>query len=337
MKMSIFSVQDHYPSQPRTLGQLYSQVLEQARRAEQLGYDTFWVAEHHFHEYGAVPNPAVFLAALSQQTSRLRLGTAISILTFHNPLTVAENYALVDQLSQGRLALGVGSGYLKHEFDGYGVDPAAKRERFDENLMLVERLLRGERVTHGGRFNTIRGVRLNVQPVQDPVPLYVAILRREAAYHVGRQGRRMLFVPYAAVDDFEEIGQMMQDYRRGLAEAGIEDAAGMAAVALHTHVAPTDEAARERAAHAFDLYVDTRLYARKQVYDDIIASGLSLFGSPRTVAGKLERLAAMGLDHVMSLHNFGLMPQDLVLDSMRRLMEQAVPLSGVARGGVPAV
>ena len=108
MKMSIFSVQDHYPSAPR-LGQLYGQVLEQARQAERLGYDTFWVAEHHFHEYGAVPNPAVFLAALSQQTRRLRLGTAISILTFHNPLTVAENYALVDQLSQGRLSLGVGS------------------------------------------------------------------------------------------------------------------------------------------------------------------------------------------------------------------------------------
>ena len=163
-------------------------MLDQARQAERLGYDTFWVAEHHFHEYGAVPNPAVFLAALSQQTRRLRLGTAISILTFHNPLTVAENYALVDQLSQGRLSLGVGSGYLKHEFEGYDVDPAIKRERFDENLMLVERLLAGERVTHESRHNTIREVRINVQPVQQPVPVYVAILRREAAYHVGRQG-----------------------------------------------------------------------------------------------------------------------------------------------------
>ena len=305
-------------------------MLDQARQAERLGYDTFWVAEHHFHEYGAVPNPAVFLAALSQQTRRLRLGTAISILTFHNPLTVAENYALVDQLSQGRLSLGVGSGYLKHEFEGYDVDPAIKRERFGENLMLVERLLAGERVTHESRHNTIREVRINVQPVQQPVPVYVAILRREAAYHVGRQGRRMLFVPYAAVDSFEEIGLMMQDYRRGLAEAGIEDASGMAAVALHTHVAPTDALARERAASAFDLYVDTRLYARKQVYADIIASGLSLFGSPRTVADKLARLADMGLDHVMSLHNFGLLSQDLVLDSMRGLMEEAMPLSGVA-------
>ena len=75
---------------------------------------------------------------------------------------------------------------------------------------------------------------------------------------------------------------------------------------------------------------DTRPAARKQVYADIIASGLSLFGSPRTVADKLARLADMGLDHVMSLHNFGLLSQDLVLDSMRGLMEEAMPLSGVA-------
>ncbi|WP_165731082.1 LLM class flavin-dependent oxidoreductase, partial [Enterobacter hormaechei] len=142
--------------------QLYADVIAQARHAEALGYDTFWVAEHHFHEYGAVPNPAVFLSHLAAQTQRLRLGTAISILTFHHPATVAENYAMVDALSGGRLSLGVGSGYLKHEFEGYDVDPAIKRERFDEALMLVERLLAGERVHHAGQFHTLRDVRLNV-------------------------------------------------------------------------------------------------------------------------------------------------------------------------------
>ena len=86
MKLSIFSVQDHYPDRPRSLPQLYADVIAQARHAEALGYDTFWVAEHHFHEYGAVPNPAVFLSHLAAQTQRLRLGTAISILTFHHPI-----------------------------------------------------------------------------------------------------------------------------------------------------------------------------------------------------------------------------------------------------------
>ena len=305
-------------------------MLDQARQAERLGYDTFWVAEHHFHEYGAVPNPAVFLAALSQQTRRLRLGTAISILTFHNPLTVAENYALVDQLSQGRLSLGVGSGYLKHEFEGYDVDPAIKRERFGENLMLVERLLAGERVTHESRHNTIREVRINVQPVQQPVPVCVAILRREACLSRGSPG-----APHA-VRALRGGGQLRGNRPD---DAGLPARAGRGGHRRRVrhggggaaHPCRPDRRAGARArASAFDLYVDTRLYARKQVYADIIASGLSLFGSPRTVADKLARLADMGLDHVMSLHNFGLLSQDLVLDSMRGLMEEAMPLSGVA-------
>src|SRR5436190_16431327 len=119
MRMSIFSVVDHYPSRERTVARLYAELIAQAELAEQLGYDTFWLAEHHFHEYGAVPNPAVMLSAIAQRTKTLKLGTAISILTFHNPLTVAESYAMVDVLSGGRLMYGVGSGYLGHEFAGY--------------------------------------------------------------------------------------------------------------------------------------------------------------------------------------------------------------------------
>ncbi len=82
MKLSIFSVQDHYPDRPRSLPQLYADVIAQARHAEALGYDTFWVAEHHFHEYGAVPNPAVFLSHLAAQTQRVRLGSAIASLSY---------------------------------------------------------------------------------------------------------------------------------------------------------------------------------------------------------------------------------------------------------------
>src|SRR3979409_730911 len=102
MKMPFIALQDHYPSPSRTVSQLYQEILVQAELADALGYDTFWVAEHHFHEYGAVPNPAVMLASIAQRTKRLRLGTAISILTFHNPLTVAESYARVAILSGGR-------------------------------------------------------------------------------------------------------------------------------------------------------------------------------------------------------------------------------------------
>ena len=290
MRMSIFSVQDHHPNGARTVPELYAEIIAQAELADRLGYDTFWVAEHHFHEYGVVPNPAVMLAALAQRTTRLKLGSAISILTFHNPLTVAENYAMVDVLSGGRLVYGVGSGYLAHEFAGYAIDPAEKRDRFDENLRIVTRLLAGERLSFEGRFNKIDKVQLNVLPLQKNVPVYVAALRREAAYFVGKQGLNLLTVPYATVECFADIEELVRDYQKGRAESDAPATENNAVVTLHTHVAESDAKARANAEKAFNLYVATRLYAKKSTYDDAMRNGLHLFGSVETVTDKLVDL-----------------------------------------------
>lgn len=334
MRMSIFSVQDHYPAGPRSVQQLYGEIIAQAELADRISYDTFWVAEHHFHEYGVVPNPAVMLSSLAQRTTRLRLGTAISILTFHNPLTVAENYAMIDVLSGGRLVYGVGSGYLSHEFAGFAVDPAEKRDRFDENLSVVRRLLAGERVTNKGKFQTIDAVALNVRPLQTEVPIYVAVLRKEAAYHVGKQGNNLMCVPYASVDGFDEIGDLVADYRRGRNEHGGVPVDDDAVVTLHAHVADSDEQARRNAEKAFNLYVDTRLYAKKSTYDDAMRNGVHLFGSVETVADKLVALHGMGVRHVSALQNFGMMAQPLVHESMERMMREVMP-KVAARIGAP--
>ncbi len=339
MKLSIFSVQDHYPSGARTVPQLYGEIIAQAELADKLGYDTFWVAEHHFHEYGVVPNPAVMLSTLAQRTSRLKLGTAISILTFHNPLTVAESYAMVDVLSGGRLVYGVGSGYLPHEFAGYAVDPAEKRDRFDENLSIVRRLLAGERVTAKGKFAHVDAVALNVRPIQRQVPIYVAVLRREASFHIGKQGNNLMCVPYASLDSFDQIGDLLVEYRRGKSESdkadiGLPPTDDDAVVTLHTHVAETDAQARRDAEEAFNLYVDTRLYARKSTYDDAMKNGLHLFGSVETVTDKLVALHRMGVRNVSTLHNFGLLPQPVVRASMERLMREVLPRLN-ARVGEP--
>src|SRR5690349_5223023 len=130
MRFSGFSVTDHYPGLPRTVGAFYREILDEVVLAEDLGFDSYFVAEHHFHEYGVVSSPATFLAAAATRTTRIGLGSAVSILPFHNPLTLAEDYAMVDHLSDGRLRMGIGSGYLKHEFDGYGLGPEEKRFRF---------------------------------------------------------------------------------------------------------------------------------------------------------------------------------------------------------------
>ncbi len=326
MRYSIFSVQDHYPDRERTITAYYEEMLQQCVLAEELGYDTYFVAEHHFHPYGVFPNPAVALAAAAERTGRIRLGTAVSVLPFRNPLLVAEDYAMLDQLSGGRVVLGVGSGYLAHEFEALGIDPRDKRAQFDEALDILRRALAGEEVTVDGRFHRFDGVAINVPPVQRPTPpIYVAVLRKEAIYHVGRQGNPVMNIPYASVDRFEEIEPMVAEYFRGRREAGLETGPEDLLLAFHAHVAESDEAARRDAAEAFDLYVATRLYAKSQVYDDIIRSGLALFGSVETVVDKLEKLYRMGLRHVLLLQNFGLLDHRLVCRSMERFAREVMP------------
>lgn len=333
LRLSFFTVQDHYPDRPRSVPELYNAVLSLAEHAEALGYDTFFSAEHHFHEYGVVPNPAVLLGAIAQRTRRLRLGSAIATLPFHNPINVAEAYAMVDVLSGGRLVLGVGSGYLKHEFAGYGIDGAEKRERFDEGLAILRRLLAGERVNYIGKHHRLADVSLNVVPSR-PIPIYVAVLNKDALYHVGRQGNDVMCVPYASVDRLDDVAGMVTSYQHGRREMGL-DAARTGLWTFHTHVAESDEQCRREAEEPFDLYVATRLYAKRQTYDDIWASELALFGSVERVADKLVRLYEMGIRHVVALQNFGLMPQDRVRAGMQLLAREALPraLQRIAQRG----
>jgi alkanesulfonate monooxygenase SsuD/methylene tetrahydromethanopterin reductase-like flavin-dependent oxidoreductase (luciferase family) len=325
VRYSIFSVNDHHPRLPRTVPQLYAQVMRQCELAERLGYDTFFCAEHHFHEYGVVPDPAVMLSALAQRTSTIRLGTAISILTFHDPRRIAETYAMVDLMSGGRLVFGVGSGYLAHEFAGYGVDPKEKRDRFNERLEIVKRLLAGE---------TVGKAVLNVAPHEGRVPpIYVAVLARDAAFHVGRQGNRIFTVPYASCKDFDDIGAMLAEYRKGRAEAELARDDDDHVFTLHTHVAASYAVARAQAKAAYDLYVDTRLYAKKHVYEDILANGICLFGSVATVAQKMRRLHAMGIRHVATMHNFGALDPAIVERSMTLFAREVMPQLMSAKTG----
>ena len=123
--------------------EVYRARMDECVLAEELGFDAIFLAEHAFSEHGR-PSPAVSLGHLSARTSRIRLGTAVSVLTWHNPVEVAQDYATVDVLSGGRLDFGIGRGGRKHEFDGYGVDWLTSPERYLEALKIVLKAWEGE-------------------------------------------------------------------------------------------------------------------------------------------------------------------------------------------------
>ncbi len=234
---------------------------------------------------------------------------------------------MVDMMSGGRLVFGVGSGYLAHEFVGYGSDPKEKRDRFNENLDIVKRLMAGETLAYKGKFSKSEKVVLNVLPHEGRVPpIYVAVLAREAAYHVGKQKNRIFTVPYASCKDFADIGTMLAEYRKGRAEAGLQADDDDHVFTLHTLCRQERRggAGRRRKA-AYDLYVDTRLYAKKHVYEDIIANGICLFGSVETVAEKMCQLHEMGIRHVATIHNFGALAPGPVERSMTLFAREVMP------------
>ena len=333
MRFSILSVHDHYPNEKRSVNEHYRETLENIVLAEELGFESFWVAEHHFHEYGTIPNPAVLLAAASQRTTKIGLGVAISVLPFRNPLQAAEDYSMLDNLSNGRLLLGVGSGYLGHEFSGFGVDQSKKREHFDENFFVLKKALLGEKISYSGDYNTIDSVRINVPTVKKGgPPIYIAALKKEVAYYIGKQGHCMLGIPYATVEHVNELKDVIIEYKRGWGETFPRLEPPAVNFAFHAHVAETDDDARKGGEEPFDYYVRTRLYGKSSGWEEICGRGYCVFGGINTCVNRLHEMAALGIEHVSLLMDFGYMGQEKTQKSMRIMAEKVIPK--VSQGSV---
>src|SRR5205085_7812588 len=139
--------------------------LEQIVWTEELGFDSIWLTEHHFIEYGLSVSPALLATAAASRTRRVRIGLAAAILPFHDPIRLAEQMALVDIISGGRLDVGVGRGNRPAEFTGYRVPQVESRERFDEAVHIMTRAWTEERFAFDGRFFKIPEVRVIPKPV----------------------------------------------------------------------------------------------------------------------------------------------------------------------------
>lgn len=327
MRLGLFSVVDHYPAEMgRSTGEFYAELLEQAEAAEEWGFDSFWVAEHHFHEYGAVPRPPILLSAMAQRTRRIRLGSGVVVLPFDHPLRVAEDYAMVDVLSAGRLNLGVGSGYLKHEYAGFGVDPEDKRARFDEALEVLLRAWTGERVSYAGAHVEVHDVRLNVLPVQEPrPPVWVATLRTDGGARVGARRLPAMFIPYASAETLPQMTAGLRDYRAAFVAAGgrLEDAT--APFGFHTYCAESTADARAEARPHMERYVRTRLYAVQRSFETLLEQDVVAIGDPDEILRVARRYEAAGFTHFLAIANFGGLPHKRVLRSMELMARHVLP------------
>lgn len=325
MRLGAFTVVDTDPDAADPASDRVREVAALAETAERAGLSGLWVAEHHFRGGGGCPSPAVLLAACGARTSRLRLGSLVSVLPFHRPVDIAEEYALLDRLLGGRLNLGVGSGYLASEFEGFGLDPTSKRELFDRSLATVLEALAGNEFRAGPEGSP--PVRLNVLPVQQPhPPIWIAAQRREAIPHVAARGVGLALIPYATVGGLAELGEAVSAYRRALPPG----APGSVLAAVHVYAGARPDLAR----HAFRNYLESRLRTHSTFFEQkargapegtspeaLERADLALFGSPEEVARRLSGYAALGLDEVLGIFDFGGLPTAEVARSMTSLAD----------------
>jgi len=317
LKLGIFCALDHHPDLGATPRDDYRRAIDEACHAERLGLESFWVTEHHFASYGIAPEPSVLLAAVAERTRHLRLGSAMAILPFDHPLRTAERYALLDQLSGGRLEFGVGSGYLQHEFAGFGIDPARRRERFDDALAVIRRAWAGGPVRHVGRCFQIEAPALSVLPLQPGgPPIHVGVTSPAAAPFVGRQGFGLATVPYIALHTCEELAREIAAYRQALPPG---TKGGVTAV-FHCFCGDCDDDLDYgEAERALERYLRTRVVPGARYGGGPVSRDFVLFGGMGELAMRLAALAAMGVDRALLLTTFGGISRAATAASMERI------------------
>ncbi len=154
----------------RSFVDLYRETFRQIERAEELGFNTIWFTEHHFTDDGYLPALMPMAAAVAARTSRLKVGTYVLLAPFYHPLKLAEESAVVDMISNGRLRLGLGQGYALEEFAGFGVKRSERLGRTIETIEILKRAWTGERFSYQGKYHSFSDVRILPKPVSQPHP-----------------------------------------------------------------------------------------------------------------------------------------------------------------------
>jgi probable F420-dependent oxidoreductase len=203
--------------------ELFAALLDQIAYAEQLGFDSIWITEHHFVEDGYTPAPLTLLAAIAARTTRVELSTDILLLPFYHAVRLAEEAATVDILSNGRLMLGLGMGYRDEEYAAYGLQRRERVRRTEEAIAVLRGAWGAEPFSYQGRYYQLDGVNVTPKPVQQPhPPLWLAATSEPAARRAARLGlhllpqhdRRLAYEPW--LDELSRLGKNPADYRIGL-------------------------------------------------------------------------------------------------------------------------
>ena len=315
--------------------QLYARMLEQIQLADDLGYESVWLTEHHFDVYGGtVPNPAVLGASIAARTRRIRIGTAVTVLPLHNPLTVAEDFAMLDVISGGRVDFGIGRGSVQREAQEYGaLETSAALTA--EACEVILRLWREERVEHSGTYFHVNGLQLLPRPIQQPhPPVWVGASRTPDTFAwAGRQGFHLMVLPYMMPPT--ELKDRLDVYYAAAREAGHDLAKLEVMAKFHVFVADSAQEASHVAGPAYDHYQriaaartrNERLSWRSgSTWDQHRAEHKVIGGTPGECVEHIRYWQdTLGLTHIGGTFHFGGLDQAATLRSLELFAREVAP------------
>lgn len=321
----------------------YDLILEACRRADRHGFIAAWFPERHFDPFGGFsPNPAVLAAAVSRETIKLRLRAGSVVLPLHHPVRVAEEWALVDQLSGGRVEVAFASGWHAQDFvlnpDVY-VD---RKENMWRGAEEVRSLWRGKPLSLINGEAELIAIKSFPRPLQAELPVWFAALGDPATFREAAR-REAGVLTNLIHQDAAQLAEKIALYRSERAIVGLDPGSGRVAVLMHCFVAERAADARDLAEGPLARYLESsvQLAARTRrgrmgrAIDDLSANDRaflfgraveryidrqSLIGSPEQMRERIEALAAIGVDEIACFVDFGLMPSDILrgIDTLAR-------------------
>ncbi|MCH2517276.1 MAG: LLM class flavin-dependent oxidoreductase [Dehalococcoidia bacterium] len=324
-------------SEDQSPSQRYSDTIAQSQLADELGFDSVWLAELHFNpEFSIMPAPLLVASAIAQTTKRINVGTAVNLMPLHNPVRLAEEAATLDVISGGRAIFGIGRGSNPRQFAGYGVDIAEGRERFLEALDFVLKAWTCDELSYEGEYFQAQNLRIMPKPLQDPhPPVYIASNSADTFGIVGSLGHNILVAPL--VVSVQGALDGLAVYREALAEHGHDPASIKVNVNVPVYVTKDKSKAKGMPQASFDNYLGLIRANRTRslrgiseltydrVYDDFAA-----IGDPDQVVEKLRLLGEkyQNQEFMCWFNAGGMLPHEEVEKSMRLFSEEVMPHFG---------
>ena len=345
MNFGLFTLFDYYP-EDQSAKDYYRFVLDEVAYAEELGFDSVWLGEHHFCNY-LCPSPQIFAASVAERTERMRIGTAVTIAPLHDPVRLAEDYAMVDVLSNGRLDFGAGRGFQADSYNAFNRSMDESRELLMEGIEIIDKAWTEETLTYEGRYRQVRDLPVLPRPVQQPrPPIWVGTsLSPESYQFAGSHGYHLKVA--AIFSPLRNFLPLIELYRESLEKAGYDPMQAQISTGNHCYVGTSTAQATAVWEHYYRRYLrffssllDSKTYEKSEQHQSFtrlptLLDNLSFTQARATLAvcGDAEECIdritqaqeMVGNTHYWIYADLGGLPREEVWASLRRFAEKVMP------------